>query len=241
MSKDVFAVPGSATDVATVWGRGRLPSDVGAELVEVLATEPVMVACDLTGMAALSQVVDVFAPAECHLTAWPGTVVAACVPDAAARARLRSHPATGRIVVSATMDNALNAARRSISPVERTVLRLLPLPASAHHARTFAADTLHRWNLSPLVSSVQLVVSELVTNAILHAHTVVDLSLSRIGPTVRVGVEDRAGGRPTVRSVDPLEYPVGGQGLLLAQEHADYWGVLPARRVGKTVWAVITR
>jgi anti-sigma regulatory factor (Ser/Thr protein kinase) len=241
MRYEAFAVPGRAAEVATVSGHGRLPGDIAAELVELLATEASAVVCDLAGMAALSQVVDVFAPAAGHLSAWPGTVVAACVPDAGARARLRIHPATARISVTATMDDALSSAGRRIRPVEHTGLRLLPLPASAHHAREFAAETLHRWDLSALVGPVQLVVSELVTNAILHARTEIDLALSRTGPKVRVGVHDRAGGRPALRSVDPLEYPVGGQGLLLAQEHADSWGVLPTRAVGKTVWAVLSR
>ncbi|HWM00547.1 MAG TPA: ATP-binding protein [Nocardioidaceae bacterium] len=241
MPQETFTVPRTETEVAVVWGRSRLPSDIGAELIELLATEPEMVVCDLTGMAALPQVVDVFAPVASYLSAWPGTVVAACVPDPAARDRLRTHPATSQVVVTATMDEAMTAARRSIRPVQRAHLRMLPLPASAHHARAFAADTLHSWNLSTMASTVQLVVSELVTNAILHAHTVVDLSLSRIGQRVRVGVHDRAGGRPTVQSVDPFAYPLGGQGLLLAQEHADCWGVLRTQTVGKTVWAVLTR
>ena len=41
MSQEIFAVPDTATDVATMSGRSRLPSDI--------ETEPAMVACDHSG------------------------------------------------------------------------------------------------------------------------------------------------------------------------------------------------
>jgi two-component sensor histidine kinase len=82
-----------------------------------------------------------------------------------------------------------------------------------------------------------LLVSELATNAVVHASS--DFAVTVVYPTpdgrVRIEVVDRAPGEPA-----PLRPPPSdphGRGLLLVASLAHAWGVKKAgRRVGKTIW-----
>jgi anti-sigma regulatory factor (Ser/Thr protein kinase) len=88
---------------------------------------------------------------------------------------------------------------------------------------------------------LSLVVSELVTNSILHAGLTpedsVDLHVDNGGPQVRVAVHDRGPGfTPSAPNADPLN--VGGQGLVIAAALSDSWGV-DCDEHGCTVWCDI--
>jgi signal transduction histidine kinase len=102
----------------------------------------------------------------------------------------------------------------------------------------FAVRSLLGWRLMPLVAPVALVVSELVTNAVVHAASTVDIRLSRADGRVQLAVHDRGGGTPVTRDEEAREELLGGRGLLLVREAARSWGVMLARPAGKTVWAV---
>ena len=119
--------------------------------------------------------------------------------------------------------------------------------------RRSIADWLRDWELSGLAEDVELVASELVTNAILHAGGEIDVVLERRGAGVRVLVRDGAPEVvPTRRSppardgaeddeLDLLARSVfagttTGRGLMLVEAFSDAWGaeVAPA---SKEVWA----
>jgi anti-sigma regulatory factor (Ser/Thr protein kinase) len=89
--------------------------------------------------------------------------------------------------------------------------------------------------------TLTLVVSELVTNSILHAgltaEDTIDLHVNNGGPRVRVTVHDRGPGfTPPEPIADPLN--VGGQGLVIAAALSDSWGV-DCNQNGCTVWCDI--
>lgn len=77
-----------------------------------------------------------------------------------------------------------------------------------------------------------LVVSELVTNALIHGHPPVRVSLAHAGDEVVVEVYDASAREPRPR---PPGRGVGGYGLHLLDELADRWGTAP-RPPGKCVW-----
>jgi anti-sigma regulatory factor (Ser/Thr protein kinase) len=113
----------------------------------------------------------------------------------------------------------------------------LELPAhrsAAARARRFVSDTLVEWGVEDgAIEDCRLLVSELVTNAILHARSSAFVSLERKRRVVRVTVCDESTIEPRVR-----EYAldaVTGRGMLLVDRIARRWGV-DARNGGKCVW-----
>lgn len=116
-------------------------------------------------------------------------------------------------------------------PVAST--RLPPHPASTRAARAFVAEHLRAWHLEPAIDDATLLVSELVTNAILHARTPIDLIVRKVRTSVRVEVFDEGGG--VARALHPDAEASAGRGHGLVQAVAARWGVDDAE-VGKTVW-----
>lgn len=94
------------------------------------------------------------------------------------------------------------------------------------------AEHLRTWNLEPAIDDATLLVSELVTNAILHARSPVDLVVRKVRTAVRVEVYDEGSGvaQPLSSELEP-----SARGLGLVQAVATRWGVEDAE-VGKTVW-----
>ncbi|MET8409079.1 ATP-binding protein [Streptomyces sp. NPDC005195] len=112
-------------------------------------------------------------------------------------------------------------------------------------ARDFARQALHAWGWLPAAGAdrraaaedVLLVVSELVTNACLHAEGPEELRISCDNKVLRVEVSDRGTGQPAPRTPHRAGRP-GGHGMFIVQRLCLDWGVVRAPDVvGKTVWA----
>jgi len=115
-------------------------------------------------------------------------------------------------------------------------VELPPDPASATRARELAREKLAAICTPDALDTVALLVTELVTNAVLHAHTPLRLVIEATRDHVRVRVEDESGGYPERRS-----YPsdaVTGRGLALVEVLSSSWGVEPTAS-GKVVWCEI--
>ncbi|WP_051777578.1 SpoIIE family protein phosphatase [Streptomyces violaceorubidus] len=106
-------------------------------------------------------------------------------------------------------------------------------------ARDFVHDRLHAWGLEGLSDDAALVTSELVTNALIHAGSDVDLRLRVHGDRLRMEVRDSESDPPV-----PAAYSLSdegraraehGRGLFLVDALADTWHTSPNGR-GKTVW-----
>jgi DNA-binding NarL/FixJ family response regulator len=112
-------------------------------------------------------------------------------------------------------------------------------PRSAGDARRFVAGTLEPWLLGPLVDTVTLLTSELVTNAVVHAGSDVDVVVRLTGALARVEVTDRSELVPAPRlsSLDDDS----GRGLALVQALARRWGTNRQPGGGKTVWFEVPR
>lgn len=120
----------------------------------------------------------------------------------------------------------------TLSP-QRLALHLPAEPASTRQARRFVSDALDRWSCPQLTDAAELLTSELVTNAVVHAHSEVDLCMTRTRSGVRIEVMDEAAG--PVAPVGAPPHATGGRGLLLVSALARTWGVRPCRD-GKSVW-----
>jgi anti-sigma regulatory factor (Ser/Thr protein kinase) len=82
-------------------------------------------------------------------------------------------------------------------------------------------------------SRVELMVSELSTNAVKHARTTFDVTVLVSGDEVRVEVNDEDERAPVMRRPAPTD--VGGRGLVIVHALADDWGV-DIHDGDKTVW-----
>jgi anti-sigma regulatory factor (Ser/Thr protein kinase) len=119
------------------------------------------------------------------------------------------------------------------------------LPAqleSVREARRFTRCTLQRWDLSGLRDSMELVASELVTNALRYAVPVgtpgrpVRLSLVRWTSRVVCAVRDPSAVAPVAK--DPDFVAETGRGLHLVESFSEGWGWHPLSGAGKVVWAL---
>jgi DNA-binding NarL/FixJ family response regulator len=108
-------------------------------------------------------------------------------------------------------------------------------PLSVRHARWFLRSTLREWDLGEMVADAELVVSELVTNAITHANSAPELRLLAMGSTVRVEVLDDGAGTPDPKP--PSASGEHGRGMHLISAVATAWGVELVPGDGKIVWA----
>jgi PAS domain S-box-containing protein len=115
--------------------------------------------------------------------------------------------------------------------------RLPPQPSSVREARRLVRETLVGAERDDLVETAELLVSELVTNALVHAGTSIDVGLLFVDDGLRVEVTDGSPHGPSVRDYGTSAGT--GRGLMLLEEMADDWGVV-ADDPGKTVWCQIT-
>jgi anti-sigma regulatory factor (Ser/Thr protein kinase) len=90
---------------------------------------------------------------------------------------------------------------------------------------------------SDFVDAASLLVSELVTNAIVHARTDVEVRLVTDQHMLRAEVSDGNPTFPTSRR--PIGLAGTGRGLLMMDDLASRWGVSPSG-AGKTVWFELT-
>ena len=235
---------GLASGIVRITGRYRLPSDVVSEIRHVLAENPQIVIVDLNSVAGSSRALaEVLEPVAPYLAAWPGTVLAVCVPEPEASAHMLPPILADRVLLDRTPVTALERARQLLGHQDRTTTFLIPKPQAVEDARTFTRRTLRDWGLDELSRPASLVVSELVTHSILKADTVLDLTLSRVGQRVRVAVHDYGSDRMQSTKVadldDSLEDPLLDRGLMVVRAMTRCWGVFPSRVHGKTVWAVM--
>src|SRR5690242_20141803 len=78
-----------------------------------------------------------------------------------------------------------------------------PAPRSVGRARHFLAQHLNAWGMSHIAESASLVVSELVTNAVAHAHPpyghLIGVRVERLESGVRIEVHDANDSKPERR------------------------------------------
>ncbi|GAA2750525.1 MULTISPECIES: SpoIIE family protein phosphatase [Kitasatospora] len=104
--------------------------------------------------------------------------------------------------------------------------------AMVRHARRFTRQTLQRWGLTSLGDLAELLTSELITNALVHAGAPVQLRLFR-NQLLTVEVSDVDSRLPRLRRA--REEDEGGRGMHLINELAHRWGSRSTRD-GKVVW-----
>ncbi|MEU8030881.1 SpoIIE family protein phosphatase [Streptomyces sp. NPDC049099] len=135
-------------------------------------------------------------------------------------------------------DIALLAARfDGIAPSDVAYWRLEPEETAPGQARRLARRALARWDLEDLTDSVELLVSEVVTNAVRYASRPVTLRLLRTD-VLRCEVGDDVPQLPRLRQARATDE--GGRGLYLVNKLARRWGATRLS-TGKVVWFELNR
>jgi anti-sigma regulatory factor (Ser/Thr protein kinase) len=114
-------------------------------------------------------------------------------------------------------------------------LTLHPDPVEVATARRFVAETLTRWRANHDRDTALLLVSELVTNAVVHARTNITVTIRCEGQLLTVEVRDGSDQIP-VRRDNPTTTLTDGRGLNLIAELSDDWGIRQTPGHGKVVW-----
>lgn len=113
------------------------------------------------------------------------------------------------------------------------VLKLPPSPASVPAARLFVRARL-AGHLEAVADAAESCVSELTTNAVLHAGTEVEIRVEDLGERVRIGVRDLSPVRP--RHIVHTRRSATGRGMEMVSILAESWGVEIDADGGKVVW-----
>jgi two-component sensor histidine kinase len=118
-------------------------------------------------------------------------------------------------------------------------LALSPHPSSVARARSFVTEAMQQWEVPEATEeSARLAISELVTNAIVHARTDVVVRVRPESDAVWVGVTDQNDTLP-IRGL-PEADGFGSRGLVIVEAVARRWGVdRQFSRPGKTVWFTV--
>ncbi|MDP9685901.1 SpoIIE family protein phosphatase [Streptomyces griseoviridis] len=167
--------------------------------------------------------------------------------DRLARALSAADPAHLDLVADALLDGAGRSDDVALLLVRYDGMALRPLreswtvwrvPEAVRHARRFTRRTLRAWRVPDGgVDTVLLIVSELVTNALVHTDGPVRLDLTLLGGRLRVAVADSSPRTPA-RPTSIGWQATGGRGILLVEATSAAWGTLPVSG-GKQVWSEI--
>ena len=217
-------------------------SQVQRTLLKGLSEQPEALICDLAEVEALDLVcARVFsAVANYPASRWPTTSLLLCAAQPPVAEVLNRLQVPHFLRLYATVDDAVDAALTR-PPYLRDELLLAPTPTAAAAARAFVRELCHSWQLAApdatVVARAVLVTNELVTNAVVHAHTDLWLRLELRSDRLFIAVHD--GSPRLLRQITPDPEGENGRGLWLVEQLARAWGVRPHRDGGKVVWCTL--
>ena len=105
---------------------------------------------------------------------------------------------------------------------------------SPRQARRFVDEMLDRWDCRPAIETLQLLLSEVVANAVIHAGSEPEVAVRLLDGYLRVEVADDSDIMPEPRPADSES--LGGRGLHILESEAARWGVSRRPGGGKSVW-----
>lgn len=119
---------------------------------------------------------------------------------------------------------------------------LAVLPSAPRWARALVRDALGRWGMDAYAHTAELLVSELVTNAVRAGGRETVVRMAAEADRLRIEVADTGSGSPCV--ADPAPDAEDGHGLLVVSTISAEWGTYPVRlesgeAIGKVVWCEI--
>ncbi|MFI5495650.1 STAS domain-containing protein [Actinoplanes sp. NPDC051859] len=223
----VVTISGSL-DLATV-------ATVRMRLMKCLAEQPDALLINVPDLEVREPLaLAVFATVARQAQRWPGVPVLVCGPQPEAR-RILTMAAYRRLPVLPSVAAAEELLEKDPRVPASLCDELLPMLGAARQARNVATEACIRWDVPHLIAPASLIASELVSNVIDHARTIMDLRLTLRGRFLCLAVSDGST-TPPVPAGATVPSAAGGRGLMLVAASAHSWGWLPCED-GKVVWA----
>ena len=208
-----------------------------AVMLKGLAAQPEAVLVDAAELVLTGDIhLTALAAAARYAAAWPSIPVILCGPSPDVASAARRMGIDGHVPMCPTVaDGRRLAAERVASP--RVTDFYPPARESVASARNLVAETCLGWGLRGPALPAELVVAELMANAVLHAGTRSQLIVSRSTRYLHVAVRDYCS--LPARLVGPTgEMEPHGRGLLVVEALATHWGCTPTSD-GKVTWATL--
>jgi LuxR family transcriptional regulator, maltose regulon positive regulatory protein len=206
-------------------------------ILKQLGERPPAIVCDLGQVAAIDPLcVGVFTAIRHPTLGWPDTQLVLANAQPAVADALVGAGVARYLAMYPSLEQAL-AGARSRPPRLRERLALGPVPTAAATGRAFVVEVCGRWGLGVLAGSAALLASELVTAAVVHAGTAIELRVELVGSRLQVAVTDQD---PNVhRLLAARDGADRGLDLLVVDQVASAWGVRQERAGGKTAWCTL--
>jgi hypothetical protein len=212
--------------------------DAVVSLRDCLADQPTTLVVDathlaVTGVAALAPLTTLAVDAR----RWPGASVELCTLSATTRSLVKTAAPDGELGICEDAEAVLQAALlRPVPP--RMDASLLPGPDMPAASRDLVGRACEEWGIARVRRLAELIMSELASNAVLHARTPVVVTARLFGGCLQLAVRD---GDPRLVYHPPpgthgAHHGEHGRGLLILEAMADRWGSEPTGN-GKVVWA----
>lgn len=228
----------SVPPLAHVSVRGRIDPDTAPVLrrtvLASLATEPDAVLVDLSGVTGTEPIaLTAFLSLARAAAAWPG---ADLLPHSAspALARELADLAIDRHVLIVADRAAAEAAAARHAPPVQVRWQLADGPESLAGARETVRAFCAGEGLGALAEHAELVLMELVVNALEHGKGPRTARASAHGRRLHLAVHDHGGALPRMTAASPD----GGRGLVIVEAFTSAWGTIPLPE-GKIVWGTL--
>ena len=225
--------------VLTLVGRLELAAvpQLQRAILKQPAEQPPAIICDLGQVEAIDPLcAKVFTSIRHPALSWPGTALILCGVRPAVADILARQGVTRRLGMYPSLDQAL-ANARTRPPWLREQLALGPVPTATREGRAFVREVCGRWELQGLVEPAALLASELVTLAVVHARTAMELRVELLGRRLHVAVKDQD---PNLLGLlAPKDGTDQGLHLLIVDQIATAWGVRQDEAGGKTAWCTL--
>lgn len=149
----------------------------------------------------------------------------------------------GKDLAPTDLPAAITDATRVVERLEAVLAKAAGrLPAdlrSAGEARRLVRRALDGWTDEERIEDIVLCVSEVVTNAIVHADSGPRVLVHVRPAVIHVEISDDTEIHPVVRGAGPQE--TSGRGMSILSAYSDRWGSLRRSGGGKTVWFEVSR
>jgi anti-anti-sigma regulatory factor len=210
---------------------------VRIHLLKCLAEQPSALLVDMSELVVTDPLsLSVFSAVVRQAARWPGTPVLLCAPQPEAELMLAA-AVYRRLPVFPSLDLARKHLGSGPYAAPSMTEELLPTFGAARQSRNVATEACLLWDLPALVGPASLICSEVVSNAVDHAGTMMTLRLSLGRRFFFIALRDGSTAEPVTR--DPHTSSERGRGLQIVSATAHSWGFLPAHD-GKVVWASLS-